>query len=170
MTGSRSRHRAHTLGVMASCTLALLQTIVATAAGGDAAAQTVIGMLYDSQASGNGEPTVSRHLNAAEFGERWPLSAPAIDVVCVLSKPHETLLIVLEGKPFALNDATRRNAAEGLQIDISGTKVAVDASADQQAWRIRDSDDPMQFKSMTPVVEAASRIGCLRKGESGGID
>lgn len=131
---------------------------------------SAIGKLYLGSADLTGEQTISRHIASAAYADRWPLTAAAATVVCVLPRRLETLMLVIDGRAWALNGATRKLAESGLEIEIADQRVPVDASADQVSWRLREPDDLTMFKSMMPVIDAASRIGCLRKGETGGID
>lgn len=150
----------------------LLASLACSAAqAGEAAPQAVIGKLYAGPQDATGQQTVSRRLEQTAAGPRWPFAAPEAHVACVLALPQETLVLVIGGRPYALNEATRKSAsAKHLQLDVGPERLDVDASTGPHVWRLMDAEDPTLPRSMAYVIEAASRIGCLHKGATGGIE
>lgn len=153
----------HLAAAIATCAFASVQLMA------DANVVT-IGKLYRSSSDGIGEQTVSRRIDEQSSARRWPLLVPSALVVCALSNPRDTLLLITDKKPIALNDPSRRGAAAGMEVEINGNRTPVELPTEQKSWRVTEPDDPSIFVSLIPVIEAATRIGCLRKGESGGIE
>lgn len=145
------------------CLVSLSGTLLmeTASAGGSTAS---IGKLYSGVADVTGEPGISKHIEKTSFADRWPLTRADAIVFCSLSKRHESLIIVIEGKAYALNAQTTANAAANdYRLEVSGERVPVEPVS--QLEPLRETD-----KNFGIIVETASRIGCLTKRETGGID
>ncbi len=103
-----------------------------------------------------------RSLSRAAFGNTWPLAADEALVGCALEMPGRTVMLVVAGQPWSLNGQTSSWAAENLpRLSIDGEKRWVQHGPIPASWVKPHSEIPGEFMSLLPLLEAASRMGCL---------
>lgn len=113
-----------------------------------------------------GEPVTLTRVSASDFGPKWPLTVSEAYIGCALRFPATTVLIVIDGEPWAFNGATKgwaRNAAYHLTLG-DGAKI-VHVSDDPEAWWAVDPDlvigGKTGRKNIQPLFNAVRALGCI---------
>lgn len=107
-----------------------------------------------------------RHVSRADLGDAWPLTTDAAVVGCSPDLPMFSVIVVVDGEPWALNGTTKGWARGGkYRVDIGGTLVQVRVSDAPEAWWAVEPGlvlgGKVGRKSITPLFDVAERIGCL---------
>ncbi len=115
---------------------------------------------------GNPDPRAARthfrSLSRAAFGNTWPLTADEALVGCALEMPGRTVMLVVAGQPWSLNGQTSSWAAENLpRLSIDGEKRWVQHGPIPASWVRLHPEIDGEVMSLLPLLEAASRMGCL---------
>ncbi len=127
---------------------------------------------FGSFAGGDGvRPGNFRLAKQQAFGDRWPLVAAEAYVGCVLGDGEGTLVIVVDGVPWALSGAAKeRLRARPFKLDISGAAKDIQVASGPAPWQLLDKELGNVPKTMTPIVEVARRMGCLSNGQGADIE
>lgn len=92
-----------------------------------------LGALYAGSVNIEPKATAFRFAERVTFGSQWPLLADKAYIGCARLLPRVTVMIVVDGVPWALNSESkswlRDNVAE---LEVGGQKVAVNAAAQHE--------------------------------------
>lgn len=108
-----------------------------------------------------------RHVTRTELGDRWPLTVDEAWVGCAPELSVFTVLLVVDGTPWALNGTTKSWAkGGGYSLEIDGRPRVVRVSDEPEWWWAVDGKTEMlgmitPRKSIGPLFDAAEELGCL---------
>jgi hypothetical protein len=109
-------------------------------------------------------PTLFRRVERRALPGNWPLNTAYADIGCSLDRPQTSVVIIVDGIPWALNDATKswvRSAAPRLMV---GNKpVPVVAGDGHEPWLAALSEAESAPRSIVPLLEVARRMGCMAR-------
>lgn len=126
------------------------------------ASEHVFGSLIDSR--GEAMQTLFRRVHRSGSSRDWPLRTDAADIGCVLSRPGSTVLIVVDGTPWALNDMTRQWVeAEHPKLELDGKTLPVRVAKGNPDWVAENPDLNGAKMPLAPLVDAARRMGCISR-------
>lgn len=105
-------------------------------------------------------PMTWQRVSRDGLGEDWPLKVDSALVGCSLSFPMFSVLIVVDGEPWAFNGSTK-GAARGdrYRLDVDGGPRAVRVADDPEPWWEPHPDGGR--KNIKPLLDVAERTGCL---------
>lgn len=109
-------------------------------------------------------PTLFRRIDKTAILHDWPLRSDAADIGCSLSRPQTSVIIVVDGTPWALNDATKawvRAAAPSLMV--GNESVHVVAGDEPEPWLAPLSATETSPRSLAPLLDVARRMGCMAR-------
>lgn len=88
----------------------------------------------------------------------WPVTKSEVYIGCVPQAGPFSTIVVVDGKPYALNGLTKGWAKRGFVLEIDGKPVPV-SSEDFPEWWRRGEMTPRV--GLTPLFDAAQAQGCL---------
>lgn len=103
---------------------------------------------------------VFKRIDAAKYGDQWPVTTGDVQVGCVLEVPMFTTIVVVDGLPYALNGTTKAwTRANGYELEINGGAFRVRESSTPEEWWRRGESTPRM--SIYPLLDEAEAMGCL---------
>ena len=106
--------------------------------------------------------TVIKPIERQEFGADWPLTVDRAILVCSLAAPLPpmTVLLVVDGRVYALNGTTKGQARGGrYRWSLSRGEWLPVVVDDAPAWWAAGTATPKKY--LGPIFDAARSLGCL---------
>lgn len=106
------------------------------------------------------------------MGKAWPLVGDAAVVGCSREYPGRSVILVVDDVPWAMNGLTKGWQDKGklFAVAINGEERVVHSFDSPPAWWAIDPDNVFMgiqgHKDITPVVEVARGLGCLKPAGS----
>lgn len=147
-----------------------LALAVGTVAAMDAAGQEILGgpgtvMIGPLiEANSDNYPTVFRYIDRKMNSTRWPLVADTAYIGCARWFPRESIIVVIDGTPWAVNAESKKWVlTRGALLIIDGKVVPVSVGSTQEPWLATIEADSGLQKSAALLLEVAKRLGCSPK-------
>lgn len=105
-------------------------------------------------------PMTWQRVSRSEMGAAWPLTSDVALVGCSKDLPMFSVLLFVDGVPWALNGTTKGWArGDKYRLDVGGRPVVVRVGDGPEPWWAVGESTPR--KNIQPLFEVAERIGCL---------
>jgi hypothetical protein len=100
------------------------------------------------------------------MGAQWPFVGDAAAVGCSRDYPGRSVILIIDGEPWALNGTTKGEASDGaLTVEIEGKEKVVKRWDDPPEWWAIEPGYVMAgvqgHKNLSPLFDVAEGLGCL---------